>query len=92
MGGIRASWQGGGRPGRAVTRQAKAGKSDNAYASYFFLFPEPVAVILVVDMRSPMYFWRNLLFESSLSCSSLTASMRLKISRRDSWRSFACLN
>ena len=55
----------------------RLGKNDNVYVSYFFLFPEPVAVILEVDMRSPMYFWRNLLFESSLSCSSLTASMRL---------------
>jgi len=53
---------------------------------YFFLLLAPVDVILEVDIRSPMYFWRNLLLESSLSCSSLTASMRLKISRRESWR------
>lgn len=73
-----------GHHGREAAGQAgpgqdrlRLGKSDNGYASYFFLFPEPVAVILEVDMRSPMYFWRNLLFESSLSCSSLTASMRL---------------
>lgn len=53
---------------------------------HFFLLPPPapVAVIFEVDMRSPMYFCKNLLFESSLSCSSLTASMRLKISSKDS--------
>jgi len=49
------------------------------------------AVILLVVIRSPMYFCRNLLLLSSLSCSSLTASMRLKMVRRESWRAFACL-
>lgn len=58
---------------------------------YFFRPEVPVAVILDVDIKSPMYFWRNLLLLSSLSCSSLTASMRLKISRSDFWRIFACL-
>lgn len=50
-----------------------------------------MAVILLVLMRSPMYFCRNLLLLSSLSCSSLTASMRLNIAIRDSWSAFACL-
>lgn len=58
---------------------------------YFFLdVVALVDVIFEVDIRSPMYFWRNLLLLSSLSCSSLTASIRLKISRSDDWRFFAC--
>jgi len=57
---------------------------------HFFLPPEPVAVIFDVDIRSPIYFCRNLLLLSSLSCSSLTASIRLKISSRDFCRTFAC--
>lgn len=59
--------------------------------SHFFRPLAPVDVIFDVDIRSPMYFCRNLLLLSSLSCSSFTASMRLKISRRDCWRTFACL-
>lgn len=58
--------------------------SDMIDIFHFFLLLAPVEVILEVDIKSPMYFWRNLLFESSLSCSSFTASMRLKISRRES--------
>lgn len=46
---------------------------------------------MLVLMRSPMYFWRNLLLLSSLSCSSLTASIRLKSRRRDSCSARACL-
>lgn len=42
-------------------------------------------------MRSPMYFCKNLLLLSSLSCSSLTASIRLNIAISDSCRAFACL-
>jgi hypothetical protein len=49
------------------------------------------SVILLVAMRSPMYFWRNLLLLSSLSCSSLTASIRLRIVKRESCSCFACL-
>lgn len=48
-------------------------------------------MILLVLIRSPMYFCRNLLLLSSLSCSSLTASMRLNIISNDSCRAFACL-
>ena len=43
-----------------------------------------VDVILLVVIRSPMYFCRNLLLLSSLSCSSRTASMRLNMVTRDS--------
>jgi len=64
--------------------------SRKVHPDHFFLPPAPVDVILEVDIRSPIYFCRNLLLLSSLSCSSLTASMRLKISKRDSWRTFAC--
>lgn len=42
------------------------------------------AVILLVAMRSPIYFCKNLLLLSSLSCSSLTASILWKIVRRES--------
>lgn len=49
------------------------------------------AVILDVDIKSPMYFCRNLLWLSSLSCSSLTASIRLKRMTSDSCSAFACL-
>jgi hypothetical protein len=65
----------------------------NLVEFYFFLPPplEPDEVIFDVDIRSPMYFCRNLLLLSNLSCSSFTASIRLKISRRDFWRIFACL-
>ena len=48
-------------------------------------------VILLVDIKSPMYFWRNLLWLSSLSCSSFTASIRLKSVTRDSCNALACL-
>lgn len=48
-------------------------------------------VIFDVDIKSPMYFCRNLLLSSSLSCSSFTASMRLKISSKDCWSNLACL-
>ena len=48
-------------------------------------------VILLVDIRSPMYFWRNLLWLSSLSCSSLTASILLKRVTRESCNVLACL-
>jgi len=58
---------------------------------YFFLPLAPVEVIFDVDMRSPMYFCKNLLLLSSLSCSSFTASILLNISRRDFWRTLACL-
>lgn len=58
---------------------------------HFLALLDDVAVILLVLMRSPMYFCRNLLLLSSLSCSSLTASMRLNIMSSDSWRAFACL-
>jgi len=58
--------------------------------TYFFL-PPPLDVILDVDIKSPMYFCRNLLLLSSLSCSSLTASIRLKISSSDFCRTLACL-
>lgn len=58
---------------------------------YFFLPLAPVEVIFDVDIRSPMYFCKNLLLLSSLSCSSFTASIRLNISRSDFWRTFACL-
>ena len=57
----------------------------------YFLIRLPDAVILLVLMRSPMYFCRNLLWESSLSCSSFTASMRLNMFRSDSCRAWACL-
>lgn len=49
------------------------------------------AVILLVAMRSPIYFCKNLLLLSSLSCSSLTASIRWKIVKSDSCSAFACL-
>lgn len=56
------------------------------------LFPRlPEAVILLVLIKSPMYFCRNLLLLSSLSCSSRTASIRLNIEMRESCRAFACL-
>jgi hypothetical protein len=61
---------------------------------HFFLplLLDPVVlVILEVDIRSPMYFCKNLLLLSSLSCSSLTASMRAKISSSDDWSDLACL-
>lgn len=58
---------------------------------YFLPRVLDVAVILLVLMRSPMYFCKNLLLLSSLSCSSLTASMRLNIATRDSCSAFACL-
>ena len=38
-----------------------------------------------------MYFWRNLLWLSSLSCSSLTASILLKRVTRESCNALACL-
>lgn len=50
------------------------------------------AVILLVLMRSPMYFCKNLLLLSSLSCSSRTASIRLKMSMRESCSALACLH
>jgi hypothetical protein len=50
------------------------------------------AVILLVAMRSPMYFWRNLLLLSSLSCSLLTASIRPSMVERESCRALACLD
>lgn len=46
---------------------------------------------MLVVIRSPMYFCKNLLWLSSLSCSSLTASILLKRIRRDSWSALACL-
>lgn len=49
------------------------------------------AVILLVVIRSPMYFCRNLLLLSSLSCSSLTASILLKRVTRESCSARACL-
>lgn len=52
-------------------------------ACHFFLWLED-AVILEVLIKSPMYFCKNLLLLSSLSCSSFTASMRLKMVRRES--------
>ena len=58
---------------------------------YFFRPLTPVDVIFDVDIRSPMYFCKNLLLLSSLSCSSFTASIRLNISRSDFWRTLACL-
>ena len=56
-----------------------------------FLFRLLDEVILLVDIRSPMYFWRNLLWLSSLSCSSLTASILLKMVTRESCNVLACL-
>ena len=50
------------------------------------------AVILLVLIRSPMYFCRNLLLLSSLLCSSLTASIRWKRANSESWSAFACLS
>jgi hypothetical protein len=38
-----------------------------------------------------MYFWRNLLLLSSLSCSSLTASIRLRMVNSESCSCLACL-
>jgi hypothetical protein len=58
----------------------------------YFLPRLPEAVILLVLMRSPMYFCRNLLLLLSLSCSSLTASMRLKMVTRESCNALACLH
>lgn len=49
-----------------------------------------VEVIFEVDIRSPIYFCKNLLLLSNLSCSSLTASIRWKIMRRDSCNALAC--
>ncbi len=57
-----------------------------------FLPRLPDAVILVVLIRSPMYFCRNLLWLSSLSCSSLTASIRLTIVSSESCSALACLS
>lgn len=51
----------------------------------------PVAVIFEVLIRSPIYFCRNLLLLSSLSCSSLTASIRENIMSKESCNAFACL-
>ena len=48
-------------------------------------------VILLVNIKSPMYFCRNRLWLSSLSCSSLTASIRLKRVTRESCSALACL-
>jgi len=59
--------------------------------SVYFLPLPPDAVILLVAIKSPMYFWRNLLLLSSLSCSSLTASIRLRMVNRESWSCLACL-
>ena len=50
-----------------------------------------VDVIFDVDMRSPIYFCKNLLLLSNLSCSSLTASILWKIRRSDSCNALACL-
>ena len=57
-----------------------------------FLARLPDAVILLVVIRSPIYFCKNLLWLSSLSCSSLTASIRLKSVTRESCRALACLH
>ena len=56
-----------------------------------FLFRLLDEVILLVDIRSPMYFCRKRLLLSSLSCSSLTASMRLKSLTSESCSNWACL-
>ena len=56
-----------------------------------FLDLPPEAVILLVVIRSPMYFCKNLLLLSSLSCSSFTASIRLNSRMRESCSAFACL-
>lgn len=58
---------------------------------HFFPLLLLVAVILLVLIRSPIYFCRNLLLFSSLSCSSRTASIRLKRAMRDSCNALACL-
>ena len=58
----------------------------------YFLVRLDVAVILLVLIRSPMYFCKNLLLLSNLSCSSLTASIRSKIINRESCRALACLS
>ena len=58
---------------------------------YFFPLLLLVAVILLVLIRSPMYFCKNLLLLSSLSCSSRTASIRLKMATSESCNSLACL-
>jgi hypothetical protein len=58
--------------------------------AHFLLLP-PDAVILLVLIRSPMYFWRNLLLLSNLSCSSLTASIRWNMVRSESCKALACL-
>lgn len=55
-----------------------------------FLF-RLVEVILPVIIKSPMYFWRNLLWWSNLSCSVLTASIRLTSVCNESWSALACL-
>jgi len=55
---------------------------------HFFVLP---AVILLVVMSSPMYRCRKRLWLSSLSCSSRTASMRLKMVTSDSCSASACL-
>ena len=44
--------------------------------------PLLVAVILLVLIRSPIYFWRNLLWLSSLSCSERTASTRFDMANK----------
>lgn len=61
-----------------------------SFPPYFFARPS-VAVILLVLIRSPIYFCKNRLLLSSLSCSSLTLSMRWNIMSRESCRTFDCL-
>ncbi len=51
----------------------------------------PEAVILLVLMRSPMYFCRNLLLLLSLSCSSWTTSIRWTMVSSESCSALACL-
>ena len=68
-------------PECAVTRPVLPGVRREGFYFFVRLLDD---VILLVVIRSPMYFCRNLLLLSSLSCSSRTASMRLNMVTRDS--------
>ena len=64
-------------------RQSESAVMVRRRDSYFFVRLLDDVILLVV-IRSPMYFCRNLLLLSNLSCSSRTASMRLNMVTRDS--------
>lgn len=77
---------------RRVSSNLKCDARRVRIAIVHFLLRLPEAVILLVDISSPIYRCRNRLWLSSLSCSSRTASIRLNMVMRDSWSAWACLH